>query len=43
MSVTVPNGAEPGQVLRVQAPNGTIVQVTIPDNASIGQELIVHY
>lgn len=28
MMVQVPNGAEPGQVMRAQAPNGTIVEVS---------------
>jgi hypothetical protein len=29
MMVQVPNGSEPGQVMRVQAPTGTIVEVSL--------------
>jgi hypothetical protein len=39
--VTVPPNVFPGNIIHVQAPNGTIHEVTIPDNIGPGGRFIV--
>ncbi|RYY87351.1 hypothetical protein EON63_04135 [archaeon] len=43
LMVQIPSNAVAGQVLTVQAPNGTILQVTIQSNHKPGENIIVNY
>jgi len=37
MTITVPQGVKPGQVIQVQTPGGQTVQATVPSNVAEGQ------
>jgi len=41
LEVTVPPGVEPGQVIRVQAPDGRVKEVTVPDGMGVGSTFYV--
>mmetsp|Transcript_15557 Transcript_15557/g.24185 ORF Transcript_15557/g.24185 Transcript_15557/m.24185 type:complete len:148 (-) Transcript_15557:602-1045(-) len=41
LEVTVPPGVEPGQVIRVQAPDGRVNEVTVPDGMGVGSTFFV--
>ena len=41
VNVTVPNGAQPGQLLMVTTPSGSTAHVNIPDGLTPGQTFAV--
>lgn len=39
LSLTVPDGVEPGQQLQIEAPDGRTLLVTVPEGVTAGQQL----